>query len=107
MKKLIALLLCLGLLCGCATYPSPAITSMNNQLNRLSEQASRKKADIDFRRSEIEEAHKNGKLSEAEYLSLKNQLKQELDNYAASLNQEANEIGRETHERLRDEYGYR
>lgn len=79
---------------------------MEDQYNVLLEQISRKKADIKAREAETEEAYKNGKISQAEYLSLKNQLKQEFDNYASSASQRSNEIRQQMHERIRRQYEY-
>ena len=93
-------------LSGCATGPDLAMQDQQTQNAQLLEQIKQKKADLDARQAEAEEAYKNGKINEAEYLSLKNQLKQELDNYAAYVNQKSYEIEYETVHKLRAEHGY-
>jgi hypothetical protein len=77
------------MLSGCSSFydtrPSPSVQIYQSQLNLLSRETDLWKANYDKRMEEIESKHSDGSIAEAEYLILKNNLKQERDIYYQSM----------------------
>lgn len=78
---------------GCATtWESPGAVYQQEQFDLLTKEVEFRKLDYNKRLGEIEQAYADGKLNEGEYLTLKNDLKQEWHAYCTSTDQRASSI---------------
>lgn len=84
---LVSIAMLIVFLSGCATWKLPGLTYQQEQYDLLTREIEIKKDDYDKRLNEIEKAYIDDKLTEGEYLILKNNLKQEWAIYCASVDQ--------------------
>jgi type II secretory pathway component PulM len=88
---------------GCQTFdtlftpsPNPYLVEQDRQLKNILEEQKQKQAEINNRSREIEQARANGKISEGEYLILKNNLLKEMQDFDIAKNQQAYAITQQT-----------
>jgi len=96
----VCLIICVTLVPGCAVTANPS-PILDAQLDQLMENQKNKGEEITHRLQEAEDAYKSGSISQGEYLTLKNNLLKEYDDYVFQNRQQANYYQQQELDRIR------
>jgi len=102
--KIIAILFILflcTLISGCETWP---IANYKEQIAIVQQDFERNCEDIRARMIEVNKSYEAGKITEGEYLLLKNNLKKELNDYKIEADRKVRELGQECDYQINELY---